>query len=67
MRIDVIARENRAGGRPTGRVERFAADMPMGRAGELHEPAQAASFLVSGESSYVTGSELRVAGGQTDI
>ena len=48
-------------------LQKFTAEVPMQRAGELHEAARAALFLASNDSSYVTGSELRVAGGQTDI
>jgi NAD(P)-dependent dehydrogenase (short-subunit alcohol dehydrogenase family) len=39
--------------------------VPMGRFGEAHEIAQAALWLASDESSYVTGSEFLVDGGLT--
>lgn len=39
--------------------------IPMGRFGEAAEMAQAAVFLASDESSYVTGTELLVDGGIT--
>ncbi|MDF2582563.1 MAG: hypothetical protein K0R33_1206 [Mycobacterium sp.] len=39
--------------------------VPMGRLGEAHEIASAALFLASGESSYITGSDLIVDGGQS--
>ncbi|RIB15183.1 hypothetical protein C2G38_2193030 [Gigaspora rosea] len=39
--------------------------LPMGRFGEPIEQAQAALFLASDESSYVTGTEFKVDGGLT--
>lgn len=42
---------------------RLAAKIPMGRAGEPKEIAQAIAWLISNESSYVNGTILRVAGG----
>ena len=39
--------------------------MPMGRFGEASEMAQAALYLASDESSYVTGTEFIVDGGIT--
>jgi NAD(P)-dependent dehydrogenase (short-subunit alcohol dehydrogenase family) len=41
--------------------------VPMGRAGEPKEAATAALFLASADSSFMTGSELRVSGGQTEL
>jgi 3-oxoacyl-[acyl-carrier protein] reductase len=40
------------------------ADVPMGRAGEPSEVADAALFLASRMSSYVTGTTIEVAGGR---
>jgi NAD(P)-dependent dehydrogenase (short-subunit alcohol dehydrogenase family) len=39
--------------------------VPMGRFGEAREIAQAALYLASAESSYVTGTEFLVDGGLT--
>jgi NAD(P)-dependent dehydrogenase (short-subunit alcohol dehydrogenase family) len=39
--------------------------LPMGRFGEAQEIAQAALWLASDESSYVTGTEFLVDGGLT--
>jgi NAD(P)-dependent dehydrogenase (short-subunit alcohol dehydrogenase family) len=44
-----------------------AAQIPLGRTGTLDEVAQAVCFLASDESSYVTGIELFVDGGMTQI
>jgi NAD(P)-dependent dehydrogenase (short-subunit alcohol dehydrogenase family) len=43
----------------------FADSFPAGRLGKPEEIAQAAAFLASDESSFVTGSMLFVDGGQT--
>jgi len=40
---------------------------PMGRAGEAIETAKAALFLASDDSSFMTGTELIVDGGQTSV
>lgn len=45
------------------RPARVASRIPMGRAGEPREIAEAIAWLVSNQSSYVTGSILRVSGG----
>src|SRR6267154_4501103 len=42
-------------------------DIPLGRPGSLDEVAKVVSFLASDESSYVTGIELVVDGGMTQI
>jgi NAD(P)-dependent dehydrogenase (short-subunit alcohol dehydrogenase family) len=57
----------------TPRVRQSAADMlpgwlggiPLGRLGEPEDVANAVLFLASGESSYITGENIVVAGGMT--
>jgi NAD(P)-dependent dehydrogenase (short-subunit alcohol dehydrogenase family) len=52
-----------AGGEP-GRLARIAPSVPMARAGEPEEIATAILWLLSPESSYMTGSFLDVGGGR---
>jgi NAD(P)-dependent dehydrogenase (short-subunit alcohol dehydrogenase family) len=47
---------------PPGRVERVTPMLPMGRAGQADEVAEAILFLLSGAASYVNGANLRVSG-----
>ncbi|HZL30887.1 MAG TPA: SDR family oxidoreductase [Pseudolabrys sp.] len=49
---------------PPGRVERVLPTLPMGRAGDASEVAQAILFLLSDAASYVNGANLRVSGGR---
>jgi NAD(P)-dependent dehydrogenase (short-subunit alcohol dehydrogenase family) len=47
-----------------GRLERVAPLIPLRRAGEPEEVAEAVAWLMSDAASYVTGTTLRVAGGR---
>lgn len=47
-----------------GRLERLADRIPLGRAGEPAEVADAIAWLMGEQASYVTGTTLRVAGGR---
>jgi NAD(P)-dependent dehydrogenase (short-subunit alcohol dehydrogenase family) len=49
---------------PLGRVERVTPLLPMGRAGEADEVAEAILFLLSDAASYINGANLRVSGGR---
>jgi NAD(P)-dependent dehydrogenase (short-subunit alcohol dehydrogenase family) len=59
IRTDIHA----SGGEP-GRVDRLEGAVPMGRGGQPLEVAHAVLWLLSEESSYVTGSIIDVAGGR---
>jgi NAD(P)-dependent dehydrogenase (short-subunit alcohol dehydrogenase family) len=47
---------------PPGRVERLTPTLPMGRAGQAGEVADAILFLLSDAASYINGANLRVSG-----
>jgi NAD(P)-dependent dehydrogenase (short-subunit alcohol dehydrogenase family) len=47
---------------PPGRIERVTPMLPMGRAGQADEVAQAILFLLSDAASYINGANLRVSG-----
>ena len=46
-----------------GRADRVAERVPLGRAGEADEIADAIAWLMSDEASYIAGSTLRITGG----
>jgi NAD(P)-dependent dehydrogenase (short-subunit alcohol dehydrogenase family) len=48
-------------------LEHMASLVPLGRVGDPDEVADAAVFLASNESSFVTGTELFVDGGQAQV
>jgi len=50
-----------------GRASRAATPIPLGRQGTGWEVAYATAFLLSGESSYITGQSLVVDGGLSSI
>ena len=54
-------------GAPQGMKEGFVSIIPMGRMGKPREIRAAALFLASDESSFVTGIELFVDGGTTQV
>jgi NAD(P)-dependent dehydrogenase (short-subunit alcohol dehydrogenase family) len=47
-----------------GRIERVGASVPLGRAGEPEEVAEAIAWLLGDSCPYATGATLRVAGGR---
>lgn len=55
--------EIHAGSGEAGRAARVAALIPMRRPGQPREVAEAIVWMLSAQSSYVTGSVLRVSGG----
>ena len=55
---DVVRADNPAAAR-----EKLALQVPIGRIGTVHDVAWAAVYLASDESSFMTGSEIRLDGG----
>ncbi len=60
----VIRTEIHASSGDPGRAERVGPGIPLGRAGEPDEIAEAIAWLLSPAASYTTGTILRVAGGR---
>jgi NAD(P)-dependent dehydrogenase (short-subunit alcohol dehydrogenase family) len=64
VRPGVIDTEIHARGGQPNRIEQMLPLLPMGRAGEAAEVADAVVWLLGDEASYCTGSVLDVAGGR---
>lgn len=64
VRPGVIYTDIHASGGEPGRVDRVKAAVPMKRGGQPEEVAQAILWLLSDESSYVTGAFIDVSGGR---
>jgi len=64
VRAGVILTDIHAAGGEPGRPDRIAPTIPMKRAGEAAEVAQAILWLLSDEASYCTGAIVDVAGGR---
>jgi NAD(P)-dependent dehydrogenase (short-subunit alcohol dehydrogenase family) len=64
VRPGVIDTEIHARGGQPNRIEQMRALLPMGRAGEAAEVADAVVWLLGDEASYCTGSILDVTGGR---
>lgn len=64
VRPGFIYTEMHADGGEAQRVDRLAANIPMQRGGQPEEIARAIAWLLSDESSYITGSIIDAAGGR---
>jgi NAD(P)-dependent dehydrogenase (short-subunit alcohol dehydrogenase family) len=64
VRPGIIDTEIHARGGQPNRIEQMLPMLPMGRAGEASEIADAVVWLLGDEASYCTGSILDVAGGR---
>jgi NAD(P)-dependent dehydrogenase (short-subunit alcohol dehydrogenase family) len=64
VRPGIIKTEIHASGGEPNRVERVKDSIPMKRAGEPEEVANAIVWLLSAEASYCTGSFINVSGGR---
>jgi NAD(P)-dependent dehydrogenase (short-subunit alcohol dehydrogenase family) len=64
IRAGVIETDIHASGGEPGRVDRVKASVPMQRGGTADEVAHAVLWLLSGKSSYTTGSFVDVSGGR---
>lgn len=68
IRVNCIAPgviESKAGPMPRELRERFARQVPLGRVGDVEDIADAAVFLASAESDFITGQVISVDGGVT--
>ncbi|USD61850.1 glucose 1-dehydrogenase [Vibrio sp. SCSIO 43140] len=64
VRPGLIHTEMHADGGEPERVNRLAAQIPLGRGGEAEEVAQAIVWLLSDDASFVTGTFIDVSGGK---
>ncbi len=64
VRPGIIYTEIHASGGEPGRVDRMKSVVPLGRGGQPEEVAASILWLLSDESSYITGTILDVAGGR---
>ena len=64
LRPGLIMTEIHANAGEPGRVERLKASVPLGRGGTAEDVAEAALWLMSDASAYVTGITIDVAGGR---
>lgn len=64
IRPGIIATELHAKGGEPDRVERLGPSVPMRRSGSAEEVADAVAWLLSDQSSYVTGTFIDVSGGR---
>ncbi len=64
VRPGIIQTEIHAKGGEPGRIERLKSVIPMQRAGTAEEVAKAIMWLLSNDSSYITGHLLDVGGGR---
>jgi NAD(P)-dependent dehydrogenase (short-subunit alcohol dehydrogenase family) len=64
VRPGIIDTDFHATGGDPGRAARMASSIPMARVGTAEEVAEAIMWLISEESSYVTGTTIAVTGGR---
>jgi NAD(P)-dependent dehydrogenase (short-subunit alcohol dehydrogenase family) len=64
VRPGIIRTEIHASGGEPGRAERLGPGVPMGRAGEAQEVADAIAWLLGEHASFVTGTFIEVSGGR---